>query len=270
MTSHVLRFIDRSRRSRDLLANSPCWSGLWNASVSPPNSFWEYSSNHQPDTQRDASTETPKDFTSHEAFISFELSPHCKRFPDRTTQKEAWGWQPLVYSDSWEGDIRNDYSPMSAARSSHFNNSGEVPSFQTSGLSDTSNGSHSFHNPYIATNILHMDHQRALHSPVQSRKSSSDAKASRVQLDVRTTGVRTPPSQQQQAAPIGPQTSPQRDSARADKEPASWIEALLPTSFRPFAHLARLDKPIGTWLLAWPCFWLVADMQRLGGLRSNR
>ena len=249
MTSHVLRFIDRSRRSSDLLANSPYWSGLWNASVLPLNSFWACSSNHQPDTQRDASIETPQDF------ISFELVPRFKRFPDRTTQKGAWGWQPLVHPDSWEG-IRNDYSLMSAGRSSNINNSGEMPSFQTSGLSDMSNGSHSFHTPCIARNIRHIDHQRALHSPVQSRKSSSDAKVSRVQLDIQTTGVRAPPLQQQQAAPIGPQKPPQRDSARgsAGKEPATWIEALLPSSFRPFAHLARLDKPIGTWLLAWPCF----------------
>lgn len=251
MTSHVLRFIDRSRRSHHLLANSPYWSGLWNASVLPLNSFWECSNNHQPDTQRDASIETPKDF------ISFESAPCCKRLPDRTTQKGAWGWQPLLHPDSWEGDIRNDCSLMSAGRSSHFNNSGGVPFFQTSGLSDMSKGSHSYHTPCIARNIRHIDHQHALHSPVQSRKSSSDTKASRVQLDTQTTGVRAPPLQQQQAAPLGPQIPPQRDSARvsAGEEPATWIEALLPSSFRPFAHLARLDKPIGTWLLAWPCFW---------------
>ncbi len=35
----------------------------------------------------------------------------------------------------------------------------------------------------------------------------------------------------------------------------SWIEKVLPRQLQPFAHLARLDKPIGTWLLAWPCFW---------------
>lgn len=35
----------------------------------------------------------------------------------------------------------------------------------------------------------------------------------------------------------------------------SWIENVLPKQLQPFAHLARLDKPIGTWLLAWPCFW---------------
>lgn len=36
---------------------------------------------------------------------------------------------------------------------------------------------------------------------------------------------------------------------------ASWVDLYLPRSARPYAKLARLDKPIGTWLLAWPCMW---------------
>ncbi|RVW65157.1 4-hydroxybenzoate polyprenyltransferase, mitochondrial [Vitis vinifera] len=32
----------------------------------------------------------------------------------------------------------------------------------------------------------------------------------------------------------------------------SWIDLYLPKQARPYARLARLDKPIGTWLLAWP------------------
>lgn len=32
----------------------------------------------------------------------------------------------------------------------------------------------------------------------------------------------------------------------------SWIHRL-PLKWIPFAELARLDKPIGTWLLYWPC-----------------
>lgn len=38
----------------------------------------------------------------------------------------------------------------------------------------------------------------------------------------------------------------------------SWIDLYLPKRLRPYAHLARLDKPIGTWLLAWPCMWSIA------------
>ncbi len=33
---------------------------------------------------------------------------------------------------------------------------------------------------------------------------------------------------------------------------------VLPARWRPFASLMRLDRPIGTWLLFWPCAWSVA------------
>lgn len=36
---------------------------------------------------------------------------------------------------------------------------------------------------------------------------------------------------------------------------ASWVEKHVPRFLQPYALLARLDKPIGTWLLAWPCAW---------------
>ena len=32
----------------------------------------------------------------------------------------------------------------------------------------------------------------------------------------------------------------------------SWIDRL-PEKIAPYAFLARIDKPIGTWLLYWPC-----------------
>jgi 4-hydroxybenzoate polyprenyltransferase len=42
-----------------------------------------------------------------------------------------------------------------------------------------------------------------------------------------------------------------------DSERRGLIGALPPRS-RPFASLMRLDRPIGTWLLYWPCAWSVA------------
>jgi 4-hydroxybenzoate polyprenyltransferase len=33
---------------------------------------------------------------------------------------------------------------------------------------------------------------------------------------------------------------------------------ILPANIRPFALLARFDRPIGWWLLFWPCLWAVA------------
>lgn len=38
---------------------------------------------------------------------------------------------------------------------------------------------------------------------------------------------------------------------------SSWVDSYLPPQLRPYARLARLDKPIGTWLLASPCFWSI-------------
>jgi 4-hydroxybenzoate polyprenyltransferase len=32
----------------------------------------------------------------------------------------------------------------------------------------------------------------------------------------------------------------------------------LPSALRPYASLMRIDRPIGTWLLYWPCAWSVA------------
>jgi 4-hydroxybenzoate polyprenyltransferase len=42
-----------------------------------------------------------------------------------------------------------------------------------------------------------------------------------------------------------------------DSERRGFIGAL-PPPLRPFASLMRLDRPIGTWLLYWPCAWSVA------------
>jgi 4-hydroxybenzoate polyprenyltransferase len=54
------------------------------------------------------------------------------------------------------------------------------------------------------------------------------------------------------------------DSATPDAQP-SWIDQL-PARFRPYARLARLDRPAGSWLLFWPCAWGLA---LAGGLWTN-
>lgn len=51
-------------------------------------------------------------------------------------------------------------------------------------------------------------------------------------------------------------TSPITDIV-PDSERRGVIGAL-PPRLRPFASLMRLDRPIGTWLLYWPCAWSVA------------
>jgi len=38
---------------------------------------------------------------------------------------------------------------------------------------------------------------------------------------------------------------------------SSWVDTYLPSKLVPYALLARLDKPIGTWLLYLPCTWSI-------------
>jgi 4-hydroxybenzoate polyprenyltransferase len=35
----------------------------------------------------------------------------------------------------------------------------------------------------------------------------------------------------------------------------NWVESLAPAIARPYLRLARLDRPIGSWLLLMPCWW---------------
>lgn len=44
----------------------------------------------------------------------------------------------------------------------------------------------------------------------------------------------------------------------ADAAPANWVDRYAPAFTRPYMKLARLDRPIGTWLLLWPCWWSIA------------
>jgi 4-hydroxybenzoate polyprenyltransferase len=38
----------------------------------------------------------------------------------------------------------------------------------------------------------------------------------------------------------------------------NWVDRWLPEAARPYARLARFDRPIGTWLLLFPCWWSLA------------
>lgn len=38
----------------------------------------------------------------------------------------------------------------------------------------------------------------------------------------------------------------------------SWTDRWAPAPIRPYLKLARLDRPIGTWLLLFPCWWSIA------------
>ncbi|MCO5156504.1 MAG: 4-hydroxybenzoate octaprenyltransferase [Aquamicrobium sp.] len=44
----------------------------------------------------------------------------------------------------------------------------------------------------------------------------------------------------------------------ADAPSGHWVYRLLPRPLWPYAQLARWDRPIGWWLLMWPCWWSAA------------
>ncbi len=44
----------------------------------------------------------------------------------------------------------------------------------------------------------------------------------------------------------------------SDIPKGGWIDRWSPAAVRPYLRLARLDRPIGTWLLLIPCWWGVA------------
>jgi 4-hydroxybenzoate polyprenyltransferase len=61
-------------------------------------------------------------------------------------------------------------------------------------------------------------------------------------------------------SPDPPLTSPSpvgdRSADRvADASVGNWFDALAPRALLPFGHLARFDRPIGAWLLLFPCWW---------------
>jgi 4-hydroxybenzoate polyprenyltransferase len=43
-----------------------------------------------------------------------------------------------------------------------------------------------------------------------------------------------------------------------DIHSGDWVDVYAPAVLRPYARLARLDRPIGTWLLLFPCWWGIA------------
>jgi 4-hydroxybenzoate polyprenyltransferase len=49
-----------------------------------------------------------------------------------------------------------------------------------------------------------------------------------------------------------------RQPAASDIRTGDWVDRLLPPAARPYARLARFDRPIGIWLLLFPCWWAVA------------
>ena len=45
------------------------------------------------------------------------------------------------------------------------------------------------------------------------------------------------------------------DHTVADAVRGHWADRYVPPAWRPYARMARLERPIGWWLLLWPCWW---------------
>ena len=48
------------------------------------------------------------------------------------------------------------------------------------------------------------------------------------------------------------------DRTATDIPTGTWIDRLAPAPARPYLRLIRVDRPIGTWLLLFPCWWSIA------------
>ncbi len=56
----------------------------------------------------------------------------------------------------------------------------------------------------------------------------------------------------------------------SDIVPDSWVLRWAPARLRPYLQIARLDRPIGTWLLLFPCWWSYAlALEANGGLMAT-
>jgi 4-hydroxybenzoate polyprenyltransferase len=47
-------------------------------------------------------------------------------------------------------------------------------------------------------------------------------------------------------------------ATRVADSTGNWVDTIAPSWSRPYLRLARLDRPIGSWLLLMPCWWSVA------------
>jgi 4-hydroxybenzoate polyprenyltransferase len=54
--------------------------------------------------------------------------------------------------------------------------------------------------------------------------------------------------------PMGPPGEPPHINV-PDAQPGNWVQRYAPAAVLPYLQLARFDRPIGAWLLLFPCWW---------------
>ena len=59
-----------------------------------------------------------------------------------------------------------------------------------------------------------------------------------------------------------PDTPATAASPIPDAPRKNWVDRFAPQKLRPWLWLMRADRPIGVWLLLWPCWWSVALASR--------
>ena len=47
-------------------------------------------------------------------------------------------------------------------------------------------------------------------------------------------------------------------NSASDIKKGNWLDQILPATIKPYFRLARFDRPIGTWLVLFPCWWSLA------------
>ena len=52
-----------------------------------------------------------------------------------------------------------------------------------------------------------------------------------------------------------PASSPAPGRTVPDAPAGNWVDRLAPATWRPYLRLVRFDRPIGAWLLLFPCWW---------------
>jgi 4-hydroxybenzoate polyprenyltransferase len=52
-----------------------------------------------------------------------------------------------------------------------------------------------------------------------------------------------------------PAPSPAPGRTVPDAPPGNWVDRFAPPTWRPYLRLVRFDRPIGAWLLLFPCWW---------------
>src|SRR5262249_30410680 len=58
-------------------------------------------------------------------------------------------------------------------------------------------------------------------------------------------------------------------AARVADATGNWVDTVAPPWLRPYLRLARLDRPIGSWLLLIPCWWSAALAAGMAGDLSH-